>query len=96
MLNQQEQHDLILEKTHDSGAEEWSCPTCGRKMLVQWDPSFKRIVLEKGNDMAIHNGSKGNINIGQPAISQPEEPQIMSDELCSLLDDALKDVDFGD
>ena len=95
MLNQQEQHDMILEKTHDSGAEEWSCPTCGRKMFVQWSPQFKRIVLEEGNDEAIHNGSKGGLKIGQTTISQPN-PQIFSDELRDLIEDALKDIDFGD
>ena len=95
MLNQQEQHDMILEKTHDSGAEEWSCPTCGRKMLVQWSPDFKRIVLEKGNDEAIHNGSKGGLKMGQTIISQPNS-QIFSDELRDLIEDAMKDIDFGD
>ncbi len=95
MHNHQEKHDMILEKTHDSGAEEWACPTCGRKLLVQWAPAFKRIVLEQGNDIAIHNGSKGDLKIGQTTTSQPE-PQIMSDELCDLIEDALKHIDFGD
>lgn len=95
MLNQQEQHDMILEKTHDSGAEEWGCPTCGRKMLVQWAPAFKRTVLEIGDDTAVHNGSKGGLKMGQSTTTQPE-PQIISDELRDLIEDALKDIDFGD
>ena len=97
MQMKHEQHDLILEKTHDSGAEEWHCPTCGCKMLFQWAPSFKRIVLEKGDDFALHNASKGDLKLTNSANPQPEsETQIMSDELRSLIDDALKDLDFGD
>lgn len=63
-MNAQPQHEMILEKTNSSGTEEWYCPTCGRKMLVNWEPKFKRIILVIGDDFAIHSGGKGGLRIG--------------------------------
>jgi DNA-directed RNA polymerase subunit RPC12/RpoP len=63
-MNGQQQHEMVLEKMHSSGAEEWYCPTCGRRMLVNWEPKFKKIVLVAGDDFAIHSGGKGGLRIG--------------------------------
>ena len=57
-MNEQQRHEMVLEKTHSSGAEEWHCPTCGRRMLVNWQPQFKKIILETGDDYALHSASK--------------------------------------
>lgn len=56
-----EKHEMILEKTYSSGAEEWNCPTCGRRMLINWNPKFKRTVLEAGNPEATHSGFKSDM-----------------------------------
>jgi hypothetical protein len=53
-------HEMIFEKTHDSGVEEWYCPICGRRFLVQWPPAYKMIVLEPGDKDIQHNLSKVN------------------------------------
>jgi hypothetical protein len=66
-MNQQEHHEMVLETTHSSGAEEWYCPTCGRRFLLQWPPTYKKIVLECGDEEALHSGSKGGLRIG-PSI----------------------------
>jgi hypothetical protein len=63
-MNQQEHHEMVLETTHASGAEEWYCPTCGRRFLMQWPPTYKKIVLESGDEEALHSGSKGGLSIG--------------------------------
>ncbi len=31
-------HEMVLERTHVSGVEEWYCPSCGRRFLVQLIP----------------------------------------------------------
>jgi hypothetical protein len=62
---------MELKETHTSGAEEWSCPTCGRRMLVSWSPKFKRIVIEPGNENAIHSGGKGGLSNLLPKVSNP-------------------------
>lgn len=95
-MDHQPQHDmLLLERAHASGAEEWVCPTCGRHLIVQWSPKFKKVVLSAGNENAIHSGSKGGLGISTPEINETDD-QILSDELKALLEDALREVDFGD
>ena len=57
-------HEMILEKTHISGVEEWYCPTCGRRFLVQWPPAYKMIILEAGDKDTRHNVSKSHSGVG--------------------------------
>ncbi len=65
---QQEHHTLVLEQTYPSGAEEWYCPECGRRFVMQWPPAYKRIILEAGNEFAIHNAAKDALNIDTPQV----------------------------
>jgi hypothetical protein len=51
-------HELQFERTHPSGAQEWFCPTCGRRLLMQWPPSYEKQVLEAGDERASHTGGK--------------------------------------
>lgn len=61
MSDQHTQHTMQLVKTHTSGAEEWHCPTCDRRFIMQWPPHYKRIVLTPGDEQAIHNGVRGEL-----------------------------------
>jgi hypothetical protein len=65
-------HEMILEKTHISGVEEWSCPTCGRRFLVQWPPAYKMIILEAGDKDTRHNVSRANSRIGSLPVTKLE------------------------
>lgn len=56
-------HEMQLVRTHDSGAEEWHCPTCGRRFLMHWPPSYKKVVLEVGDEFAAHVGGKGGTQV---------------------------------
>jgi hypothetical protein len=71
-MHNQEQHEMELEATHPSGAEEWFCPTCGRRFLMRWEP-FERVIMEPGDEYAAHTGSKGGLLIGTPQVAQGEE-----------------------
>jgi DNA-directed RNA polymerase subunit RPC12/RpoP len=62
-MNQQH-HQMVLEKTHSSKAEEWVCPNCGRRLLINWEPKFEKTILEAGDEYAIHSGGKGGLRIG--------------------------------
>jgi len=90
----QEQHDMELEKTHPSGAEEWYCPTCGYRFVMTWPPEFKRVILNVGNPFAVHNGGKGGVHMDTPQLDD-QEP-ILSDELRAELVDLLDNIDFDD
>ena len=95
-----EQHQMHLVKTHSSGAEEWHCPTCGRRFLMTWPPSYKRIILEPGDELALHNGGKGGLQITGAQLKEghngSDSEPIMSDELRAELDELFQDIDFGD
>lgn len=57
----QGRHIMQLARKHDSGAEEWYCPVCGRRFLLTWPPQFKRIILEPGDSDAIHTGGSAEV-----------------------------------
>ena len=61
---QPERHEMRLERTESSGEEEWYCPTCGRRFLMQWPPEYKRTILEAGDESAIHAGGKNMPGLG--------------------------------
>jgi hypothetical protein len=93
---QRERHEMVLSTTHPSGAEDWSCPVCGYRFLMQWPPNFKKVILEEGDDSAIHSGGKGGVSIGMKITQDPEEeslpsetPEAEEDGLLSMVDQEL-------
>jgi hypothetical protein len=89
----QQQHEMILETTHASGAEEWYCPRCGRRFLIQWPPAYNMIVIEPGDLFANHSGSKGGLKIGSTQLN-PQNEEDVSDEHLRPWIDALDNLDF--
>jgi len=55
---------MLLQGRDDTGAEEWSCPECGRRFLMRWPPHYEKIVLDPGDDNAVHVGGKGGVKVG--------------------------------
>ena len=68
-------HEMILEKTHISGVEEWYCPICGRRFLVQWPPAYKMIILEPGEKDTRHNISQVNLRMRSRQPARLEETE---------------------
>ncbi len=87
------QHEMRLEKTHPSGAQEWYCPTCARRFVMQLPPRFKKVVLEAGDENAGHAGSTGALRVGPVRIGRVDEPEL-SDTLRAALEEALDNIDF--
>jgi len=77
-MNQQ-QHEMVLEKTHPSGIEEWNCPSCGRCLFINWEPQFKKTVLQAGDEYAIHSGGKGGLKMG-PMQARPVNQASLEDK----------------
>ena len=69
----QQKHEMVLEMIHTSGAEEWYCPTCGRRFLMQWPPDYKKVVLEPGDEYAIHSAGKGGVSIQSAQVLEEED-----------------------
>jgi hypothetical protein len=80
-----EKHEMIFEKRHLSGADEWFCPTCGRRMLISWDPKFRRTVLDAGDADVTHGGFRINIpvvgNLAFPFVEGPSDEYFETNEL---------------
>ena len=66
-------HEMQLVRTHNSGAEEWHCPTCGRRFLMHWPPTYKKIVLVVGDEYAAHVGGKGAFRADPAELHHEEE-----------------------
>lgn len=76
-MNEQPKHEMSFAGTLPSGAEEWSCPICGRRTLIHWGPEFKRTVLEAGDDLAIHSAVKADLPTQSlPADATNVSPQV--------------------
>ena len=54
-------HEMVRSGRDVSGAEEWACPRCGRRLLLRWPPRIEKLVLEQGDVTAIHVGGKGGV-----------------------------------
>ncbi len=87
-------HQMRLEMNYPDGIEEWYCPTCGRRLLMQWKPEFKRVVIEPGEENVPHTGGRYGTPPDEPAVSS-HELESAPEALSSEWEDWLHDVDFG-
>lgn len=92
-MDSMERHEMKLEATYPTGAEEWYCPSCGRRFLMQWPPHDKRIMMERGNENAIHSAGKGGLQIGSARAKDNRGPSSSDLNLGSWLD-GLQGIDL--
>ena len=85
-MNEQH-HVMVLENVYPSGDEDWYCPTCGRRFIVNWEPKFRRTVLEIGDEYASHTGGKGGLQMGTMQVTPVDNP-ISKDETVISEDDS--------
>jgi len=88
----QEHHIMILETTYPSGVQEWFCPSCAGRFIVQLQPNVNVIDLEVGDVHVDHVGSTDvfpRIDIEIRNV-EPELP----DEIITALEKVLKNNDF--
>jgi hypothetical protein len=55
-------HQLVLEGLQASGAQEWGCPHCGRRLVLRWSPAYAKVVLARGDERAVHAGGQVRID----------------------------------
>jgi len=84
-----EQHEMILSGTTDSGAEEWACPTCGRRIVFRWPPHYEKLVLEYGDANAVHVGGKGGLRVGSVAVIPAAATEVPAAEHDWLRDNGI-------
>lgn len=61
-------HKMSMVSEHE-GTEEWLCPICGRRLLIEWSPEFRKKVVDEGDESVQHSGGKGLI-IGDMEIEK--------------------------
>ncbi|MFI6153547.1 hypothetical protein ACIBCA_12705 [Kitasatospora sp. NPDC051170] len=49
-------HEMKFVARLASGVDEWSCPTCGRRVTLRRLPEPELTVLDPGDDSAVHVG----------------------------------------
>ncbi|MFE6053628.1 hypothetical protein ACFQ6N_22990 [Kitasatospora sp. NPDC056446] len=49
-------HEMKFVARLSSGADEWSCPACGRRVTLRRLPEPELTVLDPGDDSAVHVG----------------------------------------
>lgn len=93
-----QQHEMRLQKIHPSGAQEWFCPICSRRFIVQWQSTPKIIDLDVGDQGVSHIGNTDGFNMRPPQIRHQvtNEDPVLSDELRSALDEVLQDIDLDE
>lgn len=92
-MSRRERHQLILNRTYADGSQEWACPTCGRRLLLQWPPAHRRIVLDPGDEKADHDGDRE-----QPwpeVISKKDVATLHESGLTDLWLEAIAALDFS-
>jgi len=82
----QQSHEMRLESVHPSGAEEWLCPECGRRFIAQWEPKFRRVILEHGQDEVAHTGQAMNTLLAEASDTSSEIDTGLQDVWKELLD----------
>ena len=84
-----ETHEMILSGCAESGAEEWVCPDCGRRVLLRWPPDFERLILEHGDDRAVHVGAKGGVRMTGLEVNPSHSPDLSSEAREWLSDNGI-------
>jgi len=62
-------HEMVLMGSRESGADEWMCPICGRRILVRWTPMYVKVVLVLGDESVTHVGGKGGVQVSVMDVS---------------------------
>jgi hypothetical protein len=70
-----EQHELVLLSTYPTGAEEWFCPTCGRRMLLQWPAGCEALTLERGQEFALAWGREVGTAVATKHLLDPGDAE---------------------
>jgi hypothetical protein len=84
-----DRHEMSFEGCAESGAEEWACSTCGRRMLLRWPPRYEKLVLEHGDVAAIHVGGKGGLRVGAVDVAPAPSTDVPSGERQWLRDNGI-------
>lgn len=67
-------HEMQRAGTTASGAEEWRCTACSRRLLLRPPPDYARLVLDRGDETVGHRGAAPGLRITAAARPLPPAP----------------------
>ena len=70
-------HHMTLVQSYPTGAQDWLCPVCGRRFVMQMQRNpIRRVILVEGDNETAHTGSTGGLQMGGVEIKrdEPGEP----------------------
>jgi hypothetical protein len=92
-MGQTQRHEMVLERIHPSGMEEWYCPVCARRVLViHLHPDGRHILITKGEEHA-HAGA-GQEDRSQQWVEDPHDLSAEEKRLLVIWADWFDEVDF--
>ncbi len=91
---QQESHEMIFERVIAHDIDELFCPICGRRIVVQWSPDFRKTVIEPGDENAIHTASKGGVSMEGQEEASPLELSVEEQERLAEWEVLLDQIGF--
>ena len=77
-MDQPHHHPMRLVRTYDGGGEEWICPECSRRILMQWAPTYRARILAAGDASAFHTGGSAGQRL-QPRSGDSVEASASTD-----------------
>ena len=66
-------HEMTRTESPEPGVDEWSCTRCSRRLLLRRPPAFEKVVLDRGDEWAMHVGATGGLRLG-PMEANPAGP----------------------
>ena len=91
-MPEQPRHEMQFKTNYSSGADLWYCPTCGRQFLLSYPPEYKKIILDAGDESAIHSGGMGGLSMGQLQAGDVEESEL-PENIRASVEKILRDFD---
>jgi hypothetical protein len=85
---------MVCERALENGIDVFYCPACGRKMLIQWTPIIRQVVLEPGDESAIHSATLYEVSQENQAIAPEIEPDPVEGERLALWEERLQEIGF--
>jgi hypothetical protein len=72
-MSDAERHEMQLQQSFSSGAQEWLCATCNRRVVVEHGANRVKIVaLDRGDEQAIHTTGSGGLRIATTQVREAD------------------------
>lgn len=83
-------HRMYCTYRHEDGAEEWTCPDCGRRIRFGWPPEFLPTTLDAGNETVTHIGGADGVNMVGVNVQSEAKMEIWHDWMDSRYENGIE------